>query len=447
MTTTDTPALDEPAVTDAWDAAPERFATALLRLGTNRAWLVTDAEGRVRASHPDLTPLASSAAACPDHQGHEACFFEVGTSSGHLCAAFLHDTRRGQGAGGLRFWRYGTLGAMVRDGLRLAQGMGQKSALAGLWWGGGKGVIARHPDRDHRDAAIREAVFEDYGRFVSSLAGCYITAEDVGTTPDDMATIHRTTRFATCVPGAVGGSGNPSQLTAEGVVVAMESALDFAGRGSLAGKTIAMQGLGNVARFMIEALLARDVRRIIATDIDPDRVADAASAWPSASLDLRVSEIGDPSILAEDCDVLAPNAIGGILDPERIASIRAPIVCGAANNQLARPVRDGAALRDTGILYVPDFLANRMGIVNCANEQYGSFDGDPAIAAHLSRDTEFGIWRRTREVLERSAATGRSSHAEAEDLAAELMAEPHPIWPHRGRQIIDSLVANGWAES
>lgn len=429
---------------DLLESTPEALVDALRAQGLRRGFVVADRAGRLRASHSVLEGLAGAVGASPDYRAHEACFFAVGEESGHLLAAFLHDTRRGQGAGGLRFWTYGRLADLVRDGLRLSHGMGQKSALAGLWWGGGKGIVARHPDHDHRDPAVRGRVFRDYGRFVSSLRGCYITAEDVGATPADMVHIHETTRFATCVAPAIGGSGNPSRLTAHGVVVAMEAARAFSGAGDLRGTTVAMQGLGNVAGFMIEALLERGVARIVGTDIDAVRVEAVAARFAGAPLELAAVARDDRGVLAVPCDILAPNAVGGILDPDSIPGIRAPIVCGAANNQLAVPARDAEDLRARGIVYVPDFLANRMGIVNCANEQYGVLEHDPVIAAHLDRDTPYGVYRRTLEVLGRAAERGTSTHHEAAALADELLAEPHPIWPHRGRQIIEALVAEGW---
>lgn len=431
-------------VLDLLDQPPESFVEALRTHGLRRAYVVADEAGRPQASHRAFAPLAEAIGAAPDCRGHEACFFAIGEESGHLLSAFVHDTRRGQGAGGLRFWTYERFGDLLRDGLRLSHGMGQKSALAGLWWGGGKGVIARRSGRDHRDPTVRGRIYRDYGRFVSSLRGCYITAEDVGTTPDDLGHIHETTRFATCVPPAVGGSGNPSRWTARGVVVAMEAARAFAGLGDLRGTTVAMQGLGNVAGFMIEALLEKGVARIVGTDIDSERVATVSRRFEGAPLDLDVVGRGDLDILAAPCDVLAPNAVGGILGPETIPRVQAAVVCGAANNQLASPSRDAAALAERGIVYVPDFLANRMGIVHCANEQYGVVEDDPAIAAHLDRDTPYGVYRRTVEVLERAAAAGTTTHDQAAALADELITEPHPIWPHRGKQIIAALVAEGW---
>ncbi|MEM8929795.1 MAG: Glu/Leu/Phe/Val dehydrogenase dimerization domain-containing protein, partial [Acidobacteriota bacterium] len=413
-------------------------------------YIVTDPRHTTpRASHPALQPIADALAADRrDFDRHEACFFEIGAESGHLLTAFLHRTVRGQGAGGLRFWTYDTVEALIRDGLRLAKGMGQKNALAGLWWGGGKGVIARRADVDHRAPDVRAAVYRDYGRFVTGLRGCYITAEDVGTTPADMAWIFRTTRHATCIPPTVGGSGNPSRLTAIGVVMAMEAALEHTGQATepgraLAGKTVAMQGLGNVASFMLDTLFERGVAKVVATDLDADSVARATARFGDR-IDARVQTRDDRAIFATRCDILAPNAVGGVLDPETIPMLLSPIVCGAANNQLADPSRDAELLKQRGILYVPDFLANRMGIVNCANEQYGVFDDDPVITAHLDREQPTGVFRRCLEVFERATHRDSTPAEEASKLADELSDEPHPLWGHRGWQIITHLIDAGW---
>jgi glutamate dehydrogenase/leucine dehydrogenase len=142
-----------------------------------------------------------------------------------------------------------------------------------------------------------------------------------------------------------------------------------------------------------------------------------------------------------------PNAVGAGLNPTTIPLIQSKIICGAANNQLEDPRRDARPIEERGILYVPDFLANRMGIVNCANEQYGRFEGDPAITGHLERDTPTGIFRRCLEVIERAGRSGRTTAEEAEALADELSRELHPIWGHRGQRIIDHLVSSGWART
>ncbi|MEM8995707.1 MAG: Glu/Leu/Phe/Val dehydrogenase dimerization domain-containing protein [Acidobacteriota bacterium] len=429
-----------------WNAPLERWTEALAQTGDRRAYILGSGS-QLEFSHDFLAgPAETMAADARDFDAHEGLFFEVGRESSHLFSAFVHRTTRGQSAGGLRFWSYGSFEDLVRDGLRLSRGMGHKNALAGLWWGGGKGIIARRRDVDHRDPEVRRAVYADYGRFVSSLRGLYVTAEDVGTTPADVARLFTTTRHVTCVPPAVGGSGNPSPLTARGVVVAMEAALYHLGRGDLAGKTVAVQGLGNVSSFMVGELLDRGVARVVGTDLDGEVVEEVGRRFADHAdrLDLRQTEASDLSILSTACDVLAPNAVGGMLNPRTIPRIRAPLVCGAANNQLEDPERDAVTLAERGILYVPDFLANRMGIVNCANEQYGVFEGDPAIEAHLAKETPDGVFRRTLEVIERAARNERTPADEAVRLADELMVEVHPIWGHRGLQIIRRLVDEEW---
>ncbi len=403
-------------------------------------------DARLVPSDPCIDWLADTIAGNErDYRGHLGAFFEIGRDSGLLMSAFVHRTERGQAAGGVRFWRYPTVAALVSDGLRLSRGMGQKCALAGLWWGGGKGIIARAGGLEYDDPGTRARVFADYGRFVTGLCGLYVTAEDVGTRPGDMAVIFAHTRFTTCIPPQLGGSGNPGVLTAAGVVVAMEAAFDALGRGTLANTHVALQGLGNVSAQMIGMLLDRGVSRITGCDIDAAAVASVRDRYADERLRVRETRPGDDSILATDCDVLAPNAVGGALNPGTIPAISAPVVCGAANNQLENPDRDADALRDAGILYVPDFLANRMGIVNCANEQYGVLADDPFVRRHLDRDWPDGIYRRCLEIVRRARVSGRSTHAEAAALADELQTHEHPLWPGRGRQIVADLLASDWS--
>ncbi len=425
--------------------SPRAFADHLRAHGQRRTFAITDASGQLHVSDPALADLAAHLTGeSPDYHGHEGVFFEVGADTGALFGAFVHDTHRGQGQGGLRFWPYPTLAAFLSDGLRLAQGMTRKNALAGLWWGGGKGLIARDPEMPFRDPGFRRALYREYAGFVTSLRGCYITAEDAGTGPADMAEVFAATRFVTCIPPALGGSGNPSPATARGVVCAMEGALEHLGRGTLAGKKIAMQGTGNVAAAMIGELLARDVAGVVASEINPERQAELLQRFAGAPVEIRLAAPGDDSILAEPCDILAPNALGGILNPSTIPKIQAPIVCGAANNQLLHEVRDAAALHARGIVYIPDFLCNRMGIVSCANEQYGYVQDDPAIMRHFGRTWENSVHVITRRTLELAAREGITTAAAAIRLADELARQEHPIWGHRGRAIIDSLVREGW---
>jgi glutamate dehydrogenase/leucine dehydrogenase len=427
------------------DADPQVFTHQLLAHG-GRAYLVWDHDSqRIVTSAPWLGELAEWLGADDrDFHRHEGLFFGVGPTTGALFGAFVHASVRGQAAGGLRHWPYATLESMVRDGLRLSMGMSRKSALAGLWWGGGKGIIARQDGDRFRDPGYRRTLYREYGAFTTSLRGVYITAEDVGTTPDDLAAVFETTRFAISVPPAVGGSGNPSPATARGVVCAMEGALDHRGAGSLAGKTVAMQGAGNVATYMIDELLARDIGRVIATEISPERCAMLRDRFAGKPVEIRQSTPNDLSIFSEPCDVFAPNALGGVLRPETIPLIAAPIVCGAANNQLLDDRRDDRALAERGIVYVPDYVANRMGIVNCANEQYGHVANDPAIARHFSRDWDNAVFVVTKRMLDLSSREGITTSDAANKLADEACKQPHPIWGHRGRAIIEGLRADGW---
>lgn len=427
---------------------PHVFADHLHALGLRRAAFIQTPAGELQCSHPELHGLGQSLLGnTRDYDRHQALFLEVGEQTGVLLGAFLHRTRRGQGIGGVRLWPYASVADFLSDGLRLSRGMGRKNALAGLWWGGGKGVIARAPGQRHEDPIYRTQLFQDYGRFITSLCGAYITAEDVGTTEPDMASIHEVTRYVVCVPASVGGSGNPSPATARGVVSAMEGTLAHAGLGDLRGKLIAMQGVGNVGGFMISELLARGVAKIVGADVSSTAVRAVRERHPGDRLQLRVVAPGDQEILAEPCDILAPNALGGIINAETIPRIQAKIVCGAANNQLLDQQRDAALLRARSIVYVPDFVANRMGIVNCANEQYGSIPDDPAIMRHYDPAWENSVYRITRSVLERAERAGITSTEAANALADELAQQPHPIFPDRTAQIINGLMASGWASA
>jgi glutamate dehydrogenase/leucine dehydrogenase len=429
-----------------WQLPPDAVIQLMKEHQQERAFVVTNpTSGELQASHPFLQSVVEALQAdTRDYQEHQGMFFEIGSQSDHLLGAFIHRTIRGQAAGGVRLWHYHKLEDYIRDGLRLSRGMGQKCALAGLWWGGGKGVIARYDGKDYLDPELRRAIYQDYGYFLSGLRGCYVTAEDAGTTPEDMAHIFSTTRHTTCIPPQFGGSGNPSILTATGVVVAIEAALEYLGYGTLEGKTIVMQGIGNVSYYMIAELLKRKVANIIGSDISVAAIEKVKKKYSTASLDLRVVEQGDNSILKEACDVLIPNAMGGTLNSNTIPAIQAKVVCGAANNQLEDPKTDAKRFpKET--LYVPDFLANRMGIVNCANEQYGIVENDPFITSHLGREMPTGIYQRCLEIFQRAKDSGRTPVEEAELLADELSVKPHPIWGNRGQVIIDFLVQSGWA--
>jgi len=428
------------------DQSPEELARLLAREAGGRAFLVSDPRtGALRISHPLLEGVAHSLRQRPlGFADHEAVFLATGPETGALFGAFLHSTMRGLAQGGVRRWRYPALEEFLRDGLRLSHGMSRKNALAGLWWGGGKGVIACEGDAAERDPAFRRALYEEYGAFVASLRGAFVAAEDVGTRPEDVAAMFSRCRFVTCIPPELGGSGNPSPATARGVAAAMGAALQVLGRAGLQGQRVALQGCGQVGRALAARLLAAGAH-VVAADPSPAACDALARAHPDAPLEVRTVAPGDHGILFEDCDVVSPCALGGVLDAKTIPGIRASLICGSANNQLGDEVRDDRALVDRGICWVPDLLCNRMGIVACGNEPYGHVQDDPAIARHLDPTWEGSIPATTRRILVEASRTGGPTGETAHALADAALAEAHPIVGHRGRAILDSLVADRWS--
>ncbi|HPN38649.1 MAG TPA: Glu/Leu/Phe/Val dehydrogenase dimerization domain-containing protein [Melioribacteraceae bacterium] len=424
---------------------PAKFIAFLKENKIKKFYFVTDEKtNKVVSSHDELKPIAEYINADKrDYLKHEGMFFELSEKYDSLYGAFVHKTNRGQAAGGLRYWKYFTLEDFLRDGLRLSAGMTRKNSLAGLWWGGGKGIIIHNPEVDFYDKDIRKYLYQDYGRFVTTLQGCYITAEDVGSNTEDMANVHLTTRFVTCIPPEVGGSGNPSEPTARGVISGMEAALNFLGT-DFKDKTIVVQGMGNVGAPVIKYAFEKGAKKIIAGDINVNTIQKVINNLPGKNLETRLTEIGDNSILLEECDVVAPCATGAILKPEIIENLKAKIVCGAANNQLEDSDRDDVLLQKRGIVYVPDFLTNRMGIVNCANEQYGYVNNDPLFEQQLNKDWEYSVYQTTLRVLNASKETGMPPAKKAIELADELAEVNHPIFGHRGQLIINTLVENKW---
>ncbi len=425
--------------------SPAEFIQLLKDNSITRFYLVYDnSSSEIKVSHPVLKSLADFLKSDErDFQKHEGIFVQLSSRYDTLLGAFVHRTNRGQAAGGVRYWAYDTMEDYLRDGLRLAMGMTHKNAMAGLWWGGGKGVMAHNPDIDKNDPEIREYLYKEYGEFMTSLKGCYVTAEDAGTNVNDMANIFSRTRFTTCIPNDVGGSGNPSVPTARGVVAGMEAALKFAGK-SLEGLTVAIQGIGNVGQPLIKFLFDKNVKRIVAWDIFPDLVEKAKKEFEGKNFAAYLVDRNDNSLFGVDCDIFSPNAVGAILNEQTIPMLKAGIVCGAANNQLEDPLRDDKALHKRGITYIPDFLTNRMGIVNCADEQAGYVTDDPMIERHLSKDWEYSIHQMTLKVLSESKESGKPTGLIDRETAEKLSLENNPIYGHRGQLIINSLVEEGW---
>lgn len=425
---------------------PQEFISFLQQNNIKRFSLVYDElTNQVNVSDTKLQALADFINADKrDFMQHEGMLFQVSEKHDVLFGAFIHKTNRGQASGGLRYWHYATMEDFIRDGMRLSKGMTRKNALANLWWGGGKGIMVHNPSNDKNDKQMREELYKDYGRFITSINGCYITAEDVGTCEEDMGNIFTQTRFTTCIPASVGGSGNPSSATALGVVHGMEAALKYLDMGNLEGKTVAVQGMGHVAEPMMGYMFERNVAKIIAVDIHQDLIDAVKEKYKNENLEARLVDIKDSSILFEECDILAPCATGAILNCETIPQINAKIICGASNNQLKHSVIDGQAVADRNITYVPDFLVNRMGIVNCADEQSGYIDDDPYFYRHLDQDFEFSVFQTALRVLEESKKSNLPPADVAIKLADVLAEENNPIYGHRGEKIIASLMNNNW---
>ncbi len=287
--------------------------------------------------------------------GHEQVVFCHEPSCGYLGIIAIHDTTLGPALGGTRFWSYGSFDEALTDALRLAKGMTYKAAAAGLNLGGGKAVIVGDNKRTDR-----ELLFRAHGRFVETLNGRYITAEDVGTSPADMEFVKRETNH---VAGLHGLSGDPSPVTGYGVYVGMKAAAKQRwGKDSLAGKTIAVQGAGKVAYYLC-LHLKQEGATIVATDIDDAKLrrlveeTGATAVAPDAIYDVKA-------------DIYAPCALGATVNDDTLKRLTVEIIAGGANNQLAEP-RHGRELEAKGMLYAPDFVINAGGLINVYREIAG----------------------------------------------------------------------------
>ncbi len=287
--------------------------------------------------------------------GHEQVVFCHDKASGYRGIIAIHDTTLGPALGGCRFWNYATEDAAVVDALRLSRGMTYKNAVAGLNLGGGKSVII-----GDNKTTNREMLFRAHGRFVDSLGGRYVTAEDVGTTVEDMDFVHMETKH---VAGIGSKSGDPSSVTAHGVFRAIQaSACQKWGSDNLEGRTIAIQGLGNVGSHLARELHAAGAKLVV-TDIDAGRIKRVVDEMGATAVALD-------AIYGVKADIFTPCALGGILNDDTIPQLNVEIVAGAANNQLLED-RHGDALEARGILYAPDYVANAGGVINVYSELTG----------------------------------------------------------------------------
>ena len=341
----------------------------------------------------------------PDSTGHEQVVFCQDKQSGLKAIIGIYSTALGPALGGTRFYPYATEAEALHDVLELSRGMAYKNALAGLDHGGGKGVIWGDPDKDKSETLLRA-----YGRFVDSLGGRYFTACDVGTYVTDMDVVARETSFVTGRSVEHGGAGDSSVLTAWGVFQGMRAAAEHVwGSPTLAGRRVGVAGLGKVGKHLTGHLLD-DGAAVVATDVDTRALAWARATYPQVDL------VDDSaSLLASDIDVYAPCALGGALDDDSVAALRAKIVAGAANNQLAHPGIE-KQLADRGVLYAPDYVVNAGGVIQVADEIEG-FNFDRA------RLRATRIYDTTREILRLADAEGVPPAVAADRLAERRMAE------------------------
>ncbi|MDX3804972.1 Glu/Leu/Phe/Val dehydrogenase dimerization domain-containing protein [Bosea thiooxidans] len=328
---------------------------------------------------------------------HEQVVFVSDEAAGLKALIAIHDTSLGPALGGCRMYPYADEAAALRDVLRLSRGMTYKAAAAGLALGGGKAVIIGDP-RHQKTPALLHAL----GRAVERLAGRYITAEDVGTTVADFAEVRKTTRHVVGLPVELGGSGDPSPTTALGVYFGLEAAARHCwGTGDLAGRRVAVQGLGNVGWHLCQ-LLHEAGAALTVSDVDTRRVSRAVAVFAARS-------VAPEAIYAADADIFAPCAMGAVLDEETVKHLRCRIVGGAANNQLARE-EHGELLRARRILYAPDFVINAGGMIRVASERDGY---DQAL---VDRGVA-GIGDTLLAIFQRAEADGLPTHAAALQLA------------------------------
>lgn len=339
----------------------------------------------------------------PDFRDHEQVVFAADPASGLRAIVAIHDTRRGPALGGCRFWSYADEAAAVADALRLSRGMTYKSALARLPLGGGKCVVLGGA-AEVKTPALLTAL----GRAIDRLGGRYITAEDIGVKPEDLRIVRAETPHVAGLPET---SGDPSPVTALGVFAGVRAAARHRlGVESLAGLTVAVQGLGAVGRALADQLAAAGAKLVVA-DIKADAVAAAVA-------ELGATAVSVDDVYDAEADIFAPCALGAVLNDETIPRLKAAVVAGSANNQLAR-ARHGAALRARGVLYAPDYAINAGGIINIAHEDRatGAYDRAGALAAVAA------IGDTLSEIFARADAEDRPTSEIADAMAEERLAE------------------------
>ncbi|MGH2661987.1 MAG: Glu/Leu/Phe/Val family dehydrogenase [Actinomycetota bacterium] len=333
---------------------------------------------------------------------YEEVVFFHDPPSGLRAIVAIHSTALGPALGGTRYFPFESEEAALRDVLRLSRGMTYKAAAAGLDLGGGKAVIIGDPQRDKSEELLRA-----YGRFIESLGGRYITAEDVGTSRDDMDMMRRETRWVTGVSERLGGSGDPSPVTAFGVYQGLRACAEEALRvSSLEGAHVVVQGVGKVGYHLVKHLVDGGARVTVA-DVDVDAVARAVREFD-------VDTVATDKAHAVPCEIFSPCALGGVIRDDTIPELKCRVVAGAANNQLERP-EHADTLAALGVLYAPDYVINAGGLINVADELNG-YDRERAMRKVKE------IYRTLREVFRLARVEGITPVRAADRLATDRIA-------------------------
>lgn len=336
------------------------------------------------------------------HGEHEQVVFCTNKNVGLKAIIAIHNTALGPALGGTRMWNYKNEEEALVDVLRLSKGMTYKAAAAGLNLGGGKAVIIGDPKTQKS-----EALFRAFGQFVNSLNGRYITAEDVGTTERDMEYVFMETPWVTGIPKALGGSGDPSPFTAHGIFMGIKASVkEKLGADSLKGVRVAVQGLGNVGYHLCQ-YLSKEGAVLTVTDIDQEKVKRVSDQ-------LGAKAVAPEEIISVECDVFSPCALGAVINDQSIGQLKAKIVCGGANNQLAEP-RHGDMLREMGILYAPDYVTNAGGLMNVFVE-LESYSSERAFEKTKQ------VYDNLMKVFAIAKRDGISTHVAADRMAEERIA-------------------------
>ncbi|HJM15832.1 MAG TPA: Glu/Leu/Phe/Val dehydrogenase [Flavobacteriales bacterium] len=291
--------------------------------------------------------------------GHEQVVFCTDKVTGLKAIIAIHDTTLGPALGGTRMWDYSSEAEALQDVLRLSRGMTFKASISGLNLGGGKAVIIGDASKDKTEALMKK-----FGEYVDSLGGKYITAEDVGMNTKDMEYVREKTKYVTGIPVSMGGSGDPSPVTAYGVYMGMKASAKFKwGSDSLEGKIILVQGVGHVGENLVKHT-TKEGAKVYISDIDQLKLDEVSEKY-------GVEIIMGDGIYDMEMDIYAPCALGSTLNTNTINRLKCQIIAGAANNQLADEVVHGKMIKDKGMVYAPDFLINAGGLINVYSEING----------------------------------------------------------------------------